>query len=72
LYAPAPITGSANGSPNSDGLITELGWYPWQNVRLSVQYTAYFEFNGRAHDYDGSGRNAADNNTLYFLSWLVW
>jgi hypothetical protein len=72
LYAPAPITGSANGSPNSDGLKTELGWYPWQNVRLSVQYTAYFEFNGRAHDYDGSGRSAADNNTLYFLSWLVW
>jgi len=72
LYAPAPVTGSANGSPNSDGLITELGWYPWQNVRLSVQYTAYFEFNGRAHNYDGSGRDAIDNNTLYFLSWLVW
>jgi hypothetical protein len=72
LYAPAPINGSTNGSPDSDGVIAEVGYFPWQNVRLSVQYTAYMQFNGRTHNYDGIGRDAADNNPLYLLAWLVW
>jgi hypothetical protein len=72
LFAPAPITGSANGKPDSDGLIAEAAYYPWQNVRLSAQYKPYFEFNGRHTNYDGSGRDASDNNTLYLLAWLVW
>ena len=63
---------SANGSPDSDGLITQLAYYPWQNVRLSAQYTAYFQFNGAASNYNGAGRDASDNNTLYALLWLVW
>ncbi len=38
---------------------------PWQNVRLSAQYTAYTKFNGGTTNYDGFGRNASWNNTLY-------
>ena len=82
LYNPAPdggnpgdltpITGSANGSPNSNGLTAEVGFFPWQNVRLSALYTSYFEFNGRTNNYDGSGRSSFDNNTLYFLLWLMY
>jgi hypothetical protein len=69
---PAPVVGSTNGSPDSDGMRFEIGYYPWQNVRLSAQYTVYTAFNGRAHDYNGTGRSAMDNNTLYLLLWLMY
>jgi len=72
LYAPAEITGSTNGSPNSNGMTVEAAFFPWQNVRLSLLYTPYFEFNGRTNNYDGSGRSAADNNTLYLLAWIMF
>jgi hypothetical protein len=32
-------------------------------VRVGLQYTDYLEFNGGRAKYDGSGRNASDNNT---------
>ena len=67
-----PLQTSANGSPDSDGLIAQVAYYPWQNVRFSAQYTAYFQFNGAGSDYNGAGRDASDNNTLYALLWLVF
>jgi hypothetical protein len=70
LYAPAAVTGFANSSPNSNGWIAELNYLPWQNVKLALQYTAYQKFNGASSNYDGAGRNASDNNTLYLLAWL--
>ncbi len=72
-YAPNPTTpsiGFANNSPNSNGWIAELNYLPWQNVKLALQYTAYQKFNGASSNYDGLGRNASDNNTLYLLGWL--
>ena len=30
----------------------------------------YNKFNGASDNYDGAGRNASDNNTLYLLSWI--
>jgi hypothetical protein len=72
LYAPASVTGSASGSPNSSGLIAEADVMPWQNVRLSAQYTMYNKFNGGTTNYDGYGRNASWNNTLYLSMWLMY
>ena len=72
LYQPAAIEGSVNGSPDSNGLNAEIGFFPWQNVRLSLLYTAYMEFNGRTNNYDGFGRSSFDNNTLYLLAWLMF
>ncbi len=72
LYAPAEVSGSASGSPNSNGLIAEADFMPWQNVRLSAQYTMYGKFNGGTTNYDGSGRNASANNTLYLSMWLMY
>lgn len=72
LYAPAPMTGSATGSPNSSGFIAETDVMPWQNLRFQVQYVAYSKFNGASTDYDGSGRAAKDNNTLYVLTWILF
>lgn len=69
---PAQVTGSVNGSPNSDGLIAEIAYRPWWNVRLSAQYTAYTQFNGRSHNYNGTGRDASANDTLYLLAWLAY
>ncbi len=68
LYAPAPISGSSNGSPKSSGYIANVSWWPRQNVDLAFQYTGYFNFNGSSVNYDTFGRNAVNNNTLYLLA----
>lgn len=58
---------SNNGSPNSEGITTEIAYVPfgkpdspfnWGNARLALQYIAYTEYNG-------SHKNASDNNTLF-------
>jgi hypothetical protein len=70
LYAPTSVVGSANGSPNSRGYAFEVNYVPFLNVKLQMQYVAYSKFNGGGGNYDGSGRNASDNNTLYLLGWF--
>lgn len=70
LYAPAPVEGSANGSPDSAGSIVELDYLPWLNTKFSLDYIAYSKFNGGKSNYDGSGRDASDNDTLYVLAWF--
>jgi hypothetical protein len=80
LYAPAPISGS-NGSPNSRGYILQLEYVPfgkansfarpWLNMRFGIQYTGYQQFNGGNKNYDGFGRSASDNNTLFVFAWLA-
>ena len=72
LYTPGPIVGSRTGSPDNRGWIGEVDLMPWQNLRLQVQYVAYSKFNGKSTDYDGFGRRAADTNTLYILTWLLY
>jgi hypothetical protein len=63
---------TANSSPNSTGWATELDYLPWQNVKLALQYVGYTKFDGASSNYDGAGRNASDNNTLYFFAWLAF
>ena len=74
LYSPAPVTGSANGSPDTNGYILEVNYLPWLNTKLQAQYVGYQKFNGQNGNnpggYDGSGRTASNNNTLYLLAWL--
>lgn len=67
-----PVGSSASGSPDSDGWVGQIGYFPWQNVRLSAQYIWYTGFNGGDTNYNGFGRDASDNNTLYVLAWLLW
>jgi hypothetical protein len=68
---PGVIT-SANGSPDTRGWIAEVDYLPWLNVKLSLQYTWYGKFNGGGTNYDGVGRNASGNNTLYALLWFAY
>ena len=63
---------SANGLPDTRGWIAEVNYLPWLNVKLSAQYTRYTKFNGAGSNYDGSGRNASDNNTWYLLLWFAY
>ncbi len=72
LYTPESIDGSANGKPDSNGLIAQFSYVPWLNTKFSVQYVAYNKFNGGNTNYDGSGRNASDNNTVYVDSWIAF
>ncbi|HUN91354.1 MAG TPA: cytochrome C [Burkholderiaceae bacterium] len=72
-------TGSISGSPNSSAWIAELNYLfslsgaeDHRKYRLVLQYTAYNKFNGGTTNYDGFGRNAKDNNTLYLLAWLLY
>jgi hypothetical protein len=70
IYKPSPIDGSMPGSPNSDGMIAEVDFLPWYNIRLSLQYVMYNKFNGTKTNYDGFNRDAMNNNTLYLLLWF--
>jgi hypothetical protein len=78
LYA-----GSQSGSPDSDGLIYQVDYLPFNknggpafwprsNVKISLQYVAYNKFDGARTDYDGAGTNARDNNTLYLETWIAF
>jgi hypothetical protein len=72
LYAPEAVTGSRTGKPDTRGWIGELDYVPWPNTKLALQYTAYDRFNGSSSNYDGSGRDASDNDTLFLLGWIAY
>lgn len=69
-YAPGAVTGFANGKPDNSGYILQAGYWPWQNFEIGVQYRGFTKFNGASSNYDGTGRNASDNNTLYAFIWM--
>jgi hypothetical protein len=81
LYTPEPLSGSNSGSPDSRGYILQLEWVPfgkmdsfgrpWVNVRTGIQYTGYLRFNGGAANYDGFGRSASQNNTVFVYLWMA-
>ena len=75
------LYGSRTGKPDTNAFTFQLNYlpfnkdggpsaWPWFNPKFIVQYTAYTKFDGSSHNYDGSGRDAADNNTLYLMVWL--
>lgn len=70
LYAPAAVTGSQNGNPDTSGYIAQFAFWPMQNIDLDVNYTGYTKFNGATNNYDGAMRNASDNNSVYMALWL--
>jgi hypothetical protein len=77
------LYGTRTGSPDSNGFIVQLDWLPlnkgggpslwsYSNIKISLQYTAYTEFNGSSSNFDGAGRDASDNNTLYLQLWIAF
>lgn len=71
-----------NNKPDSAGWVFQADYtpfgkegtyaYPYFNLRLFAQYTAYTKFNGLSSNYDGTGRRASDNNLLFFGAWLAF
>lgn len=66
------VDGNRTGSPATRGLTLEAFWTPIQYLRVGAQYTAYSRFNGASKNYDGFGRNASDNNSLFIYTWLAY
>jgi len=64
--------GNRSGSPATSGLTLEAFCMPIQNLRVGAQFTAYQRYNGAAQNYDGYGRNASDNNSLFIYTWLAY
>ena len=71
-YGMGPVMGSANGRPDTAGLVAELDYLPVENVKLALRRTAYRKFNGGTTDYDGFGRNASDNNNWFLMGWFMF
>ena len=61
--------GNATGNPGTTGWTAEVFWTPVQYARVGLQYTLFTKFNGATDNYDGFGRNAKDNNTLFAYVW---
>jgi hypothetical protein len=82
LFPPQPVSGSRNGKPDSNAFIVEADWIPFgkedswgspfANLKIGLQYVAYTLFNGGRSNYDGFGRNASDNNTIFLYAWLAF
>ena len=78
----ATYYGTNSGRPSSTGLLLEADWIPFgkddswgaplANLRVGAQFTAFTEFDGSVKNYDGTGRNARDNNTIYLFTWLIF
>lgn len=66
------VGGNLSGNPATRGMTYELFWTPVQYARVGAQYTAYSKFNGASDNYDGLGRNARDNNTLFAYVWFAY
>ncbi|HEU4372031.1 MAG TPA: cytochrome C [Telluria sp.] len=59
----------AASNPDTRGWVPELYWIPEQHLRAGIQYFAYDRFHGARTNYDGAGRDARDNNTLFVYLW---
>lgn len=80
LFAPGEFEGSRTGKPDTRGATLQVDWTPfgkqdswlspWANLRVGAQYTMYSKFNGAGSNYDGEGRRASANDTLFVFGWL--
>lgn len=80
---PSLYPDSRTERPGTTGILLQLDGTPFGgdggsplgarfNLRVGVQYTAYTRFEGAAHDYDGAGSNASDNNTVRVFTWVAF
>ena len=80
--ADAQLYGTPTGSPNGNGWIAEVAYLPFShggpsfwpqlNGRIGIQYVINDKFNGGRTNFDGRGRNAPDNNTLFLYAWIAF
>ena len=73
---------NSTNKPDSSGFVFQIDGTPfgggdgplapYLNLRLGLQYTAYMKFDGASKNYDNSGRNASDNNTIRAFAWFAF
>lgn len=79
---PYIYSGNRTFKPNSSGVEFQVDGTPWGNgksplgprfnMRVGAQYTLYSHFNGAHSNFDGTGRNAPDNNTFRLFTWIAF
>ncbi|MCB1694136.1 MAG: hypothetical protein KDI19_15300, partial [Pseudomonadales bacterium] len=57
-------TDTASDGLDSRGYLLSVGYFPWQNLELDLQYRGYTKF-------DGTSANAGDNDSVYLGLWLM-
>ena len=72
LTSADPVGANLTGNPATQGWTLEAFWTPLQNVRLGAQYIMYEKYNGAAQNYNGFGRNARDDNSLFIYAWFAY
>jgi hypothetical protein len=78
---PLLYAGNSTFRPDSTGATFQVDGTPFGanpsslgvrfNIRVGVQYTLYTKFNGASSNFNGFGRNAADNNALRVFFWFA-
>ena len=67
------LTGTSAGlNAATRGETIEAFWMPVQYLRFGAQYTRYSLYGGASTNYDGLGRNASDNNSLFLYTWFAY
>lgn len=68
------LKGSTNNQsdPATSGATYEAFFIPVQNIRIGAQYTSYNKYLGASTNYDGAGRNASDNNSMFLYVWFAY
>ncbi len=72
LVSTDPVGDSLTGNPATRGMTYEVFWTPIQYLRLGAQLTMYSKFNGASSNYNGLGRKASDNNSLFVYTWFAY
>ena len=72
LVSTGPVSDNLSGHPATRGMTYEAFWTPIQYLRLGAQYTAYNRYNGASRNYNGVGRNASDNNSMFLYAWFAY
>jgi hypothetical protein len=42
------------------------------NMRIGLQYTLWDKFDGASTNFNGAGRNAHNNNTIFVYAWTMF
>lgn len=79
---PSIYADSRTFKPDSSGVLFQIDGTPFGtkksplgprfNMRVGAQYTLFGKFNGAHSNFDNSGRNASDNNTLRIFTWVAF
>jgi hypothetical protein len=48
------------------------GFWPWLNFRIGLQYTLFTKFDAASTNFNGLGRTAHNNDTIFAYIWTAF